>query len=134
MSKTDGSEPSEQKGFMNSPENRTSGFRCFECNEPAQHAHHVVPFVLGGTRTLPLCESCHGKVHQMEFDGHSSLIKEGMAQAKAQGTKLGRPVKVDVTQIFELRSQGLSFRRIAKSLNISPSSVCVALKSGSNGK
>jgi hypothetical protein len=41
MSKTDGSEPSEQKGFMNSPENRTSGFRCFECTEPSLYASPV---------------------------------------------------------------------------------------------
>lgn len=28
--------------------------KCFECSEPAPAKHHVVPEVLGGTKTIPL--------------------------------------------------------------------------------
>jgi len=31
---------------------------CFECGKPAEHDHHVVPVVRGGTRTVPLCSEC----------------------------------------------------------------------------
>jgi len=37
---------------------------CFECGESEKiHNHHVVPRIKGGTKTIPLCEVCHGKVH-----------------------------------------------------------------------
>lgn len=39
---------------------------CFECDEPAIHWHHVVPRVKGGSRTVPLCRSCHGKAHGID--------------------------------------------------------------------
>ena len=37
---------------------------CFECGSTEHiHQHHVVPNVVGGTKTIPLCEQCHAKVH-----------------------------------------------------------------------
>ena len=38
--------------------------KCFECgsDEKIVH-HHVVPKSVGGTKTIPLCEYCHGLVH-----------------------------------------------------------------------
>jgi hypothetical protein len=39
---------------------------CFECDAPAECAHHVVPRQLGGTRTIPLCAKCHGLVHGID--------------------------------------------------------------------
>lgn len=37
--------------------------QCFECGEPSTVQHHVVPRSKGGTRTVPLCDLCHRKVH-----------------------------------------------------------------------
>ncbi len=36
---------------------------CFECGQKAEHEHHVIPKVKGGTKTIPLCTTCHSKVH-----------------------------------------------------------------------
>ena len=68
--------------------------KCFECKatEDVQE-HHVVPASRGGTQTIPLCSSCHGKAHGRDSKGmnHSRLIKEGMARAKERGSKIGNP-------------------------------------------
>tara|TARA_R110002110_G_scaffold53401_4_gene154297 strand:- start:2884 stop:3276 length:393 start_codon:yes stop_codon:yes gene_type:complete len=38
-------------------------YLCFECgNDCAVRAHHVVPRELGGTKKIPLCWICSGKV------------------------------------------------------------------------
>lgn len=38
--------------------------RCFECGTIGPvDLHHVVPKSKGGTQTIPLCLSCHSKVH-----------------------------------------------------------------------
>jgi hypothetical protein len=60
---------------------------CFECGEPSTHDHHVVPQSLGGTKTVPLCLSCHGKVHGRAL-AHPNLTRLGLASAKARGVKL----------------------------------------------
>jgi hypothetical protein len=36
---------------------------CFECGQKAKEKHHLIPKSLGGTRTVPLCGSCHCKIH-----------------------------------------------------------------------
>lgn len=36
---------------------------CFECGAKAKEKHHLIPKSLGGTRTVPLCGSCHCKIH-----------------------------------------------------------------------
>jgi hypothetical protein len=55
------------------------------------HHHHIVPKIKGGTKTVPLCEECHGKVHGIDFTNHSTLTKEGLKRAKDKGIKLGSP-------------------------------------------
>ena len=65
---------------------------CFECGCDSEiHNHHVVPKMLGGTKTVPLCPSCHGKVHGVDFLNHKKLTKEGLVNAKNRGVKLGSP-------------------------------------------
>lgn len=65
---------------------------CFECGCDGEiHNHHVVPKILGGTKTVPLCPTCHGKVHGVDFLNHKKLTKEGLANAKKRGVKLGSP-------------------------------------------
>ena len=61
---------------------------CFECGAPAVHQHHVVPRSLGGTRTVPLCLDCHGKVHGIRFTS-PYMTKVALVEAKARGVLLG---------------------------------------------
>ncbi|MBK9321381.1 MAG: recombinase family protein [Bdellovibrionaceae bacterium] len=66
-----------------------------------------------------------------EFE--AALIRErtliGLDHAVAVGKKLGRPQTKDIRAIQELRAEGLSYRKIAKSLNCSMGAVCRALNS-----
>jgi hypothetical protein len=43
--------------------------KCFQCNNNAEHQHHVVPKSKGGTKTIPLCVECHSKVHNKSMAG-----------------------------------------------------------------
>ncbi len=66
---------------------------CFECEvkENIIH-HHVVPRSLGGKKTIPLCQSCHDKVHRLKRFRNisiSNLTKEGLQRARQKGVKLG---------------------------------------------
>ena len=50
---------------------------CFECeSEDDIHMHHVVPKSLGGTKMVPLCNSCHAKVHNEKLVKTTSLTKK----------------------------------------------------------
>ena len=62
---------------------------CFECGKPAEFNHHVVPVIYGGTKTVPLCAACHGKVHDQPMLNHRALTKAGMAKVMANGMKFG---------------------------------------------
>ncbi len=65
---------------------------CFECGLDGEiHNHHVVPKIKGGTKTVPLCLVCHGKVHGVNFLNHKELTKRGLSEAKKRGVKLGNP-------------------------------------------
>lgn len=62
---------------------------CFECGSDQDiHQHHVVAKVLGGTKTIPLCVICHGKVHGKSLN-HRELILAGQAKARAAGKRWG---------------------------------------------
>jgi hypothetical protein len=64
---------------------------CFECGSSDDiHYHHVVPETKGGTKTIPLCIVCHGKVHNRDFMKIKELQKIGIEKAKANGKYLGR--------------------------------------------
>ena len=62
---------------------------CFECGAPAEHNHHVIPRSLGGTKTIPLCERCHGLVHDKNFTKISTLTKNALAIKKAKKQRVG---------------------------------------------
>ena len=65
---------------------------CFECGATKDiQEHHVVPRSRGGTKTVPLCHSCHMKAHGRSSKGmnHKKLTKEGLRKAKLKGAKLG---------------------------------------------
>lgn len=106
---------------------------CFECSKPAQHLHHVVPRSCGGTKTLPLCEQCHGLVHDKQFMSISALTSSAMQHMKAEGRFTGNApygwqagadghlVESEAEQrvlsmVSHYRAQGLSVRKIASTL------------------
>ena len=62
---------------------------CFECGDPAEHQHHVVPHSLGGTKTVPLCERCHGLVHDRGMVGHARLTRAALQGKKERGEIVG---------------------------------------------
>jgi DNA invertase Pin-like site-specific DNA recombinase len=60
---------------------------------------------------------------------NSERTKAGLARTRAQGTRLGRPVKtVDLRKARKLRAAGMSFREIARKLSVSPALICLKLK------
>lgn len=108
---------------------------CFECRSKREITnHHVVPKILGGTRTVPLCSSCHGKVHSRKMINTSTLTKTGLAKMRAQGKRISRtPFGYDladdgitlvenpteqavIDDILTMRARGMSFPKIARSL------------------
>ena len=114
--------------------------RCWECGRRAEHDHHVVPKVLGGTRTVPLCTDCHAKVHDRRAMYSSLLTRIGLRAARARGVQLGRrqgdtghkwnPArrKVDLPLALSLRKQGVAVKEIAKRFGCSKVAVYAALK------
>ena len=56
---------------------------CWECGKNEEvHYHHVVPRSLGGTRALPLCLECHGKVHGVQM--HSAALVKAAYQKRVE--------------------------------------------------
>lgn len=79
---------------------------CFECLAPAEHLHHVVPEVLGGTKTVPLCRGCHGKIHDLPSLGSGELVNQGQQQARAEGANIGvLPFGLRYTDRLDLRGR-----------------------------
>jgi|GEM_PF-3098269 len=111
---------------------------CFECGDPAEHDHHVIPRSLGGTATVPLCEPCHWRAHNRKTgkrkDSHKALVKEALQHKKSRGERVGaipygqrlaadgvhlepHPAEQRViAAVRELRACGLSLRAIAAEL------------------
>lgn len=110
--------------------------KCFECDSIGDiHYHHVVPQILGGIKTIPLCSVCHGKVHNINFMNHKELVKKGIERAKLNPEKykgripgsketnemyMNKPVTL---KIKELLDNGHSVRGIIRTLKVSPNSV-----------
>lgn len=109
--------------------------KCFECEQQAEHNHHVVPVSAGGRRTVPLCHACHAKVHG-RFLGSSILTRQGLERARARGVKLGRP-RVPAEKLSEALAAvaaGKSVRAAAKQHGIGPATLQRALKAASKAK
>lgn len=112
------------------PKLRSKNQDCFECGSTADHAHHVVPRVLGGTKTVNLCAPCHSKVHSANLTT-SALVKEGLRKRRAKGLcnggieKFGywydQDGKVHINEyeqnvmkgVVKMRATGLSMYKIA---------------------
>ena len=67
---------------------RPAGGPCFECGAPSLHDHHVIPRSLGGARTVPLCEDCHGKIHGRDMRT-SALTIAALQSVRADGRRTG---------------------------------------------
>ena len=102
---------------------------CFECKADTKGTHHVIPVSLGGTKVIPLCETCHSLVHGGVIN--SGLIKEGLRKARENKIKLGAPIKITseiALKASKMKSDGLSYKEIAKALGLSVGSIHNALK------
>ena len=91
-------------------------------------SHHVIPVVVGGTQTVPLCPRCHSLAHGVssEVQYASHLVKLGIERARARGVRLGAPPKIDdalVQRMFSLRADGRTYRQIADELGVSVGAV-----------
>jgi len=64
-------------------------------------------------------------VAEFERELIKDRVNAGLAAARARGAKLGRPnVSYEFEdEVYEMRKQGYSGRKIAKALGISPTSV-----------
>lgn len=75
---------------------KEKGVKCCNCQsvEDIQY-HHIVPMSSGGfdiiSNIAPLCTKCHALVHSKKSMASSTLIKQGMAKAKAEGKRIGQP-------------------------------------------
>jgi len=106
-------------------------FACFDCGAPAKHRHHVVPKILGGKRTIPLCERCHGLVHSLDFTNHAVLTRAALLKRRSAGLANGGAApfgyaiddarrlvpneaeQLVITRAKQLRADGLALRAIA---------------------
>lgn len=113
---------------------------CSNCDEKAEHLHHVVPASLGGsdrlTNLVPLCISCHSIVHNVSFLHIKELQKAGIDKARERGVYKNRKRKttIDRKQVRYLRQMNFSTYRIADIMNISRMSVHRILREGTDGK
>jgi hypothetical protein len=106
---------------------------CFECGATDNlHNHHVVPRSLGGTKTIPLCERCHGLVHSLDYSTHhltAKVQREKLARGEyiggrppfgfrnVNGALVPVPHERDAArQARELRAGGATLRAIADEL------------------
>jgi hypothetical protein len=108
---------------------------CFECgSDNGIEYHHVVPYIKGGTKTIPLCIECHGKVHSIDFVKARELKKIGIQRAKERGVVFGRRVgvkepiekwleKESTQKIIPLLKQRISYVKISKIVGCSISKV-----------
>ena len=60
---------------------------CFECGQKAVFDHHVIPKELGGTKTVPLCSDCHGKVHDKDLTSMKVLRDQSAVKRYEKGIK-----------------------------------------------
>lgn len=108
--------------------------KCFECGARAEYQHHVVPRSLGGTKKVPLCEMCHGKIHGVKMVRSSTLIKKVMLDLRSKNKRISGKVpygydligsdlvenvyeQSGIKTMMELRRDGLSLRKIASELS-----------------
>lgn len=114
---------------------------CFECGSCENiHNHHVVPKIKGGTKTIPLCQLCHSKVHGEHMLKIQTLAKMGRRKKRAERIEMGledntgRPKgskensetfinKPKNKNIVELLEKGLTIKKIVEIVGCSNKTV-----------
>lgn len=108
---------------------------CFECGNVATYKHHIIPRLLGGTKTVALCGTCHAKAHFKTHWKTGELTALALRKRREAGLKNGGNVPfgfdlVDnklvpnkqeaesVALIHSLRKEGLSLREIIAELQV----------------
>ena len=92
----------------------------FECSDQ--------PFSTN-TSTGKLLFGILGEIAEFERSLIIERTKAGLARARAQGARLGRPRRcIDMARAHELRAQGLGYRKIAKELGVSHQTLFLRLK------
>lgn len=92
----------------------------FECSDQAFSTN---------TPTGKLLFGILGEIAEFERALIIERTKAGLARARAQGKRLGRPyASMDIARVLELRKQGLGYRRIANTLGVSHQTVKNRLK------
>jgi len=92
----------------------------FECSDQ--------PFSTN-TPTGKLLFGILGEIAEFERSLIIERTKAGLARARAQGKRLGRPRRpVDMEKAHELRAKGLGYRKIAKELGVSHQTMFLRLK------
>ena len=108
---------------------------CFECGstDNIEH-HHVVPKVLGGTKTVPLCIKCHSLVHQKDFTKFRELAKKGIQKKIRETGQWGRTKgskestekflsKEKNQQIKEMLEDGYTYMEIKEEIGCNQSTI-----------
>lgn len=99
---------------------------------------HFISYTEGIDTTTPSGELvCHivGAVAQFERDLIAERIRAGLAHARAQGKRIGRPrASVDDERVVLLRKQNKSLREIAETLDVPVSRVRRSLDRASRGE
>jgi len=103
--------------------------------ETLQHLNRLTSYGVGfRSFTEPYFDSCGvfkdaviaiiATVAKQERIRMSERMRAGLARARAEGKRLGRPAKaVDAARIAALRAQGLGYKRIARQLRLSARTV-----------
>jgi DNA invertase Pin-like site-specific DNA recombinase len=85
-----------------------------------------------GTATGKTIFTVLGAVSELERNLIVERVHSGLRQARAKGTRLGRPRKmVDAARITALRQNGKSWRKIAREMKLSVGTVFAAAQSDS---
>lgn len=115
--------------------------KCFECGSTEKiEYHHVIPKSKGGTKTIPLCLSCHSKIHgehmlklrNLANEARNKTIKEKKEKGiphnlgrkegfrESMETFMNKPV---TKEIINLLSLDYTLREIAKMVKCSTKTV-----------
>lgn len=95
------------------------GVAFISVTQPILNLGHTNPF----RRTML---AAFAEIAQIERETISARVRSGLQAARARGTKLGRPAVLSPSKIKEarrLRSEGMSYRKVAKLTGMSKSMV-----------
>ncbi|MBI2521548.1 MAG: recombinase family protein [Bdellovibrio sp.] len=88
------------------------------------HDHGMDTTTPSGTLMLHLVSS----FAQFEASIIQMRVKSGIANARSKGIKLGRPRKIDLQKVIQLKERGLRLSEIAKELGVNKSTISRVLQ------